>query len=50
VYASVSGMPVLSAAELPGVPWPLVAWFTAYGIICYVAGLVVLRFRRLAIV
>ena len=50
VYASVSGMPVLSAAELPVVPWPLVAWFTAYGIICYVAGLVVLRFRRLAIV
>jgi ABC-type transport system involved in multi-copper enzyme maturation permease subunit len=50
VYASVSGTPVISAAEMPVVPWSLVAWFGAYGIICYIAGLVVLRFRRLAIV
>jgi len=50
VYASVSGTPVLSAAGLPAVPWPIVAWFAGYGIICYIAGLVVLRFRRLAIV
>jgi ABC-type transport system involved in multi-copper enzyme maturation permease subunit len=50
VYATVSGTPVISAAELPVVPWPLVAWFAAYGIICYLAGLVVLRYRRLAIV
>lgn len=28
----------------------LLAWFTGYGIVCYVIGLVVLRYRRLAIV
>ena len=50
VYAAVSGTPVISAAEAPVVPWPLVLWFAGYGILCYIAGLVVLRFRRLAIV
>jgi ABC-type transport system involved in multi-copper enzyme maturation permease subunit len=50
VYATVSGMPVLSTTELPVVPWPLVAWFAGYGILCYLAGLLVLRYRRLAIV
>ena len=49
VYAAVSGTPVISAAEAPVVPWPLVLWFGGYGILCYIAGLVVLRFRRLAI-
>ncbi|MDQ2666378.1 MAG: hypothetical protein M3Z05_10245 [Gemmatimonadota bacterium] len=31
-------------------PWPLVEWYAGYGIACFVAGLVVLRYRRLAIV
>jgi hypothetical protein len=50
VYLAVSGTPVISAAGAPDVPWPLVLWFGGYGILCYIAGLVVLRFRRLAIV
>ena len=50
VYLAVSGTPVISAAEAPAVPWPLVLWFGGYGILCYIAGLIVLRFRRLAIV
>jgi hypothetical protein len=50
VYAAVSGTPVISGALAPVVPWPLVLWFGTYGILCYLAGLVVLRFRRLAIV
>ena len=50
VYVAVSGTPVISAADTPAVPWPLVAWFGGYGILCYIAGLIVLRFRRLAIV
>ena len=50
VYVAVSGTPVISAAHAPFVPWPLVLWFGGYGILCYIAGLVVLRFRRLAIV
>jgi hypothetical protein len=50
VYLAVSGTPVVSAAGAPDVPWPLVLWFGGYGILCYIAGLVVLRFRRLAIV
>jgi ABC-type transport system involved in multi-copper enzyme maturation permease subunit len=50
VYVAVSGMPVISAADAPAVPWPLVAWFGGYGILCYIAGIIVLRFRRLAIV
>jgi hypothetical protein len=41
---------VISAAGAPDVPWPLVLWFGGYGILCYIAGLIVLRFRRLAIV
>lgn len=31
-------------------PWPLLEWFAGYGAACFVLGLVVLRFRRLAIV
>ena len=50
VYVAVSGTPVISAAGAPAVPWPLVGWFGGYGILCYIAGLIVLRFRRLAIV
>ena len=50
VYVAVSGTPVISAAGAPAVPWPLVSWFAGYGILCYIAGLIVLRFRRLAIV
>jgi ABC-type transport system involved in multi-copper enzyme maturation permease subunit len=50
VYVAVSGTPVISAAQAPAIPWPLVLWFGGYGLLCYLAGLVVLRFRRLAIV
>ena len=50
VYVAVSGTPAISAAGAPAVPWPLVGWFGGYGILCYFAGLIVLRFRRLAIV
>ncbi len=31
-------------------PWHLLGWFAAYGAVCFVIGLVVLRFRRLAII
>ena len=31
-------------------PWPLIEWFAGYGVVCFVVGLVVLRYRRLAIV
>ena len=31
-------------------PWALLAWLVGYGALCYLAGLVVLRYRRLAIV
>jgi hypothetical protein len=39
-------------AVAKGVPlnWNLLAWFAGYGVACYVIGLVVLRYRRLAIV
>ncbi|MEP6999287.1 MAG: hypothetical protein ABI969_02330 [bacterium] len=31
-------------------PWHLLEWFAGYGVACFVLGLLVLRFRRLAIV
>ncbi len=39
-----------AVAKGEALPWPLLQWFAGYGIACYVIGLVVLRFRRLAIV
>jgi hypothetical protein len=50
VYASVSGAPMLSTAAPAPIPWGLLAWLAGYGALCYLAGLVVLRYRRLAIV
>lgn len=50
VYVAVSGTPLLSAAPAAPVPWPLVGWLAGYGAICFLAGLLVLRVRRLAIV
>ena len=50
VYLSVSGTPVLGSAFPGGIPWALLAWLTGYGALCYLAGLVVLRYRRLAII
>ena len=48
VFAAVPGGPGTAApAETP---WPLLAWLAGYGVLCYLAGLVVLRYRRLAIV
>jgi hypothetical protein len=37
-------------AKSAPLPWPLIQWYAAYGVICFIAGLVVLRYRRLAIV
>jgi ABC-type transport system involved in multi-copper enzyme maturation permease subunit len=50
VYLSVSGTPVVGSASPGGIPWALLVWLTGYGVVCYVAGLVVLRYRRLAII
>lgn len=33
-----------------GIPWPLLQWYAGYGAVAVVIGLIVLRFRRLAIV
>ena len=38
------------AATSEAIPWPLLQWYTAYGVACFVIGLIVLRYRRLAIV
>lgn len=40
----------LALAKGDPVPWPLVEWFVGYGVACYLVGLIVLRYRRLAIV
>ena len=40
----------LALAKGEPVPWPLVEWFVGYGVACYLVGLIVLRYRRLAIV
>ena len=50
VYAAVSGGPMLAAGPPPAIPWPILGWLAGYGVTCYLAGLVVLRHRRLAIV
>ena len=50
VYLSVSGAPVVGSASAGSIPWALLAWLTGYGVVCYLAGLVVLRYRRLAII
>ena len=48
IFASIPGGP--GAAAPVATPWPLLAWLAGYGALCYLAGLVVLRYRRLAIV
>lgn len=37
-------------AKTDPLPWPLIEWYAGYGIVCFIGGLVVLRYRRLAIV
>jgi hypothetical protein len=37
-------------AEGVALPWHSAAWLAGYGAACFVAGLVVLRYRRLAII
>ena len=37
-------------AKSEPLPWPLIEWYAAYGVACFIAGLVVLHYRRLAIV
>jgi hypothetical protein len=39
-----------AVAKGVALPWHLLAWFAAYGVISFVIGLVVLRYRRLAII
>ena len=50
VYASVSGTPMYASGAPTVIPWPILAWLAGYGAACFAAGLVVLRYRRLAIV
>jgi ABC-type transport system involved in multi-copper enzyme maturation permease subunit len=40
----------LAVAKGAALPWHLLGWFAGYGAGCFVIGLVVLRFRRLAII
>ena len=37
-------------AKSDPLPWPLIEWSAGYGLLCFIGGLVVLRYRRLAIV
>ncbi len=39
-----------AAAKGTALPWHALLWIAGYGVVCLVAGLVVLRYRRLAIV
>jgi ABC-type transport system involved in multi-copper enzyme maturation permease subunit len=39
-----------AVAKGAALPWHLLGWFAAYGAVCFVIGLVVLRYRRLAII
>jgi hypothetical protein len=50
VYASVSGAPMYASSAPVAVPWVILWWLAGYGAACYAAGLVVLRYLRLAIV
>jgi hypothetical protein len=40
----------VAVAKRQPIPWDLLQWFAVYGLVAYVLGLVVLRYRRLAIV
>jgi len=50
VYASVSGVPMYASGAPTVIPWSILLWLAGYGAACFAAGLVVLRYRRLAIV
>ena len=50
VYASVSGVPMYASGAPIVIPWSILAWLAGYGAACFAAGLIVLRYRRLAIV
>ncbi len=39
-----------AAAKGDPLPWHLLEWFGAYGVSCFLIGLIVLRYRRLAII
>jgi hypothetical protein len=49
VFAAAAGAPMPFDAPA-AIPWALVSWIVGYGVICFLAGLLVLRHRRLAIV
>jgi ABC-type transport system involved in multi-copper enzyme maturation permease subunit len=49
VYAWAAA-PAHAAGAARALPWPILLWLAGYGAACFVAGLVVLRYRRLAIV
>jgi hypothetical protein len=50
VYASVSGAQAFAAGAPLLIPWHLLSWLAGYGAASFLAGLIVLRHRRLAIV
>jgi hypothetical protein len=50
VYSAVSAAHLLSGSAVSVLPWHLIGWLAAYGAICFLLGLFVLRHRRLAIV
>jgi len=50
VYAAVSGSPTFAAGAQHVLPWNAIWWIAGYGAACFVLGLIVLRYRRLAIV
>jgi hypothetical protein len=50
VYAAISGAQLVATSAPLFLPWHLILWLAGYGATCFVLGLVVLRYRRLAIV
>jgi hypothetical protein len=50
VYASVAGRPTFAAGAQHVLPWGSIWWIAGYGAACFLLGLIVLRYRRLAIV
>jgi hypothetical protein len=49
VFAAAAGAPMPFGTPA-AIPWALVSWLAGYGVVCFLAGLFVLRHRRLAIV
>jgi hypothetical protein len=50
IFAAATVRPAFLSGAAPDMPWNLLWWIAGYGAACFVAGLIVLRHRRLAIV